>query len=54
MNGWITARKGGTSLHLASGHTFTNNRYGYNTEVRAGPEFEIRLDLSANLRSRHK
>ncbi|KKM07877.1 hypothetical protein LCGC14_1729530 [marine sediment metagenome] len=54
MGNWITLRKGGNLLHLSYGHTFTNNLYGHNLQLRTHPEFEIKLDLSPNLRVRNK
>jgi hypothetical protein len=54
MDNWITLRKGGNPLHLSYAHTFTNNLYGHNLQLRTHPEFEIKLDLSPNLRVRNK
>lgn len=54
MNGWMSVRKGSTHLHVSYGHTFSNNLSGYDTQIRVEPTFEIRLDLSPNLRTRSK
>ncbi|KKL23519.1 hypothetical protein LCGC14_2424560, partial [marine sediment metagenome] len=54
MDNWITLRKGGNLLHLSYGHTFSNNLYGHNLQLRTHPEFEIKLDLSPNLRVRNR
>lgn len=54
MNDWITARKGSTGLYIEYGNAETNSLHGYNTQIREEPEFEIRIDLSPNLRIRNK
>ena len=54
MDDWITLLKGDTHLYLEYNKDFTNNLDGYNIQIREKPEFEIRLDLSQNLRKRNR
>ena len=52
MSGWRALRKTGTPVCIAYGHTSTNNLTARNFECRADAGFELRLDLSGNLRTR--
>jgi hypothetical protein len=54
MESWTTVRRGSINLHIAYSCTSTNNLFAYNLQFRTEPEFEIRLDLAPNLRSRNK
>jgi hypothetical protein len=51
---WTSLKKGGASLYVAYGKTFTNNLFGYDARFRSEPSFEISLDLNQNLRTRNK
>lgn len=54
MGDFVTVRKGSTSLHVSYGHGSTNDLYGYNTQIRSDPYFELRIDLTPNLRTQNK
>lgn len=49
---WRSIRKGGTSLHIEYGTTYTNNLLGFATRARANPVAELSVDLNPNLSSR--
>ena len=53
MEGWRSLRKSGSPLHVGYGSTYSNNLIGKNFEYRVRESFEMRVDLSGNLRSRN-
>ena|SRR3712207_3802362 len=54
MDNWQTLKKGSVRLHIAFGSSYMNDLSANDLALRTSPIFELRLDLSRNLRSRNK
>ena len=51
---WRSLKRGGASLHIAYGKTYTNNLSAFNARVRTHSGCELALDLNPNLRVRNR
>jgi len=54
MTNLLMIKKGGVGIHVAYGHTFSNNLYAHNSAITLKPDFALHLDLNPNLHKRAK